>query len=129
VPRTGCSESTIQPWTRSRTTRPPARSPPEDIRPGDAVGILQIHAEVFWPFDDEYLLRARGPLLRFTCLPCGPLQPLEVVSVCLPFVLVRQPDGRHLTLDIRRCRLARLSEEFARKATKRLRPAPSKKEG
>lgn len=47
--------------------------------------------------------------------------PLRVVEVCLPFVLVEQPDGKHQTLDTRRYRLARLSERYAKKAVKRLR--------
>lgn len=92
---------------------------PEDIAPGTSVAITHQIAEVFWPPCDEYQLAARGPMLRVEFMAIGECHPMEVLSVCLPFVLVKLPNGERRTLDVRRCRLARLSTEFARKASKK----------
>jgi hypothetical protein len=43
-----------------------------------------------------------------------------VTGICLPFVLVKSPRGRHATLDLRRHVLARLDENYAREAFRRL---------
>ncbi|MAE66801.1 MAG: hypothetical protein CMJ18_21290 [Phycisphaeraceae bacterium] len=43
-------------------------------------------------------------------------RPLKVLGVCLPFVLVRRPDGRHVTLDLRRHHVVRLSKSYGRRA-------------
>jgi hypothetical protein len=56
--------------------------------------------------------------IRVTLMP-GQAQPMKVVEVCLPFVLVRKASGKHETLDVRRYRFARVSKEFGRKAFKR----------
>lgn len=58
---------------------------------------------------------------RILLLPKQGGLPLRVVEVCLPFVLVEQVDGTHSTLDARRSRFARLTEEYARLAIKRIR--------
>lgn len=47
--------------------------------------------------------------------------PFRVVEVCVPFVLVAEPDGAHRTLDLRRHRLARVSDRFGQRAFARLR--------
>lgn len=101
---------------------------PEEIRRGQFVCLL---AEV-----DEYLpciylheepgLR-KVELLRVQSLPCGEAQPLEVVAVCLPFVLAAKPDGEARTFDVRRHRLARVTAEFA-EAAFRLARAKRKRE-
>ena len=39
--------------------------------------------------------------------------PMKVVEVCLPFVLVERATGRHRTLDVRRHKLARVSDRYA----------------
>lgn len=60
-------------------------------------------------------------LIRLTWLPPDSSTPLKVIEACLPFVLVQQVDGVHRMLDLRRCRLARVSERFGSRAFKRLR--------
>jgi hypothetical protein len=52
-------------------------------------------------------------------------QPLKVLSVCLPFVCVKDALGETRTLDLRKHRLARLDSRFARtvwKGQKKSRP-------
>ena len=40
--------------------------------------------------------------------------PMKVKSVCLPFVFVKLPDGRHRTLDVRQHQLAEVSRDYGR---------------
>ncbi|HJQ80718.1 MAG TPA: hypothetical protein VJ828_12215 [Lacipirellulaceae bacterium] len=92
---------------------------PEDIRPGDYVTPLHLLAEVpsYWWCDDDWSLpRDRPVYIRFITNCDG--APLRVKSVCLPFVLVKQPGGQSLTVDLRKCQLARLDREYARRAWK-----------
>jgi hypothetical protein len=52
--------------------------------------------------------------LRVLWLPpafVGSGEPLKVEAVCLPWVLVKESGGAFRTLDTRRYRLARLSED------------------
>jgi len=119
---------------------------PEDIRPGDYLAVMH---EV-----DEYL--PIGALLDCSAfnqprslqpvqvqwLPCGECVPLKVKAVCLPFVLVKAPRPQPLgflalgrggsgpilrTLDVRRCRLARLSHAYGKRVFKLLQERASKK--
>jgi hypothetical protein len=92
---------------------------PEDIRPGDYVTPLSMLAEVpsyWWCADDWSLPRDRPVCIRFITNCDG--APLRVKSICLPFVLVKQPSGQSLTLDLRKCQLARLDRKYARRAWK-----------
>ena len=52
--------------------------------------------------------------------------PLRIVSICVPFVLAEKPCGKCITLDIRRMRLAKLSDEFGAAAFERLKVSKSK---
>ena len=96
---------------------------PEDLRRGDFVAVVHT--------TEEFLLVAGGswrPTIqtaRATRIPDDAGQPLKVVQVCVPFVLVKLPDGQHRTLDLRRHRLARLDSSYGRKAFKRLGPKPA----
>jgi hypothetical protein len=92
---------------------------PEDIRPGDFVTPLHVVAEVpsyYW-FSEGWSLPADEPVrIRFTSPGDG--LPLKVKSICLPFVLVKQASGERLTLDLRKCQLARLGRRYAKRAWK-----------
>ncbi len=87
----------------------------EDLRCGDFVSIL--HEIVEWPSFfwscDSQLLPPNEPV-RLQTRPSDSGQPLKVKGICLPFVFVKLPCGKHRTLDVRQHRLARLSEEYAR---------------
>lgn len=89
---------------------------PEDIRAGDYVSILHVLGE-FLPLFIEQPWQPVEPI-RVMLFPCS-VQPMKVVEVCLPFVLVRKVNGKHETLDVRQHRLARVSKDFGRKAFKR----------
>lgn len=95
---------------------------PEDIRPGDHVCVLQVLQEYLplWCLFESDTWKDPQPL-RFRWLPADGDTPLRVIEVCVPFLLVEQVDGSHRTLDLRRHRLARVSEQFGRRAFKRLR--------
>jgi hypothetical protein len=93
---------------------------PEDLRKGDFVCVHGIVLEWLRCADSEFGRDRRGSA---TFLPFEDAEPRRVVSVCLPFVLVKDAAGKHSTMDIRRTVLARLSHRFGRKAFKRLAPA------
>jgi hypothetical protein len=89
---------------------------PEDISPGDYIAPLSMSVE----FLDVWRESRTGPpeVCRASFLACA-FTPYKVVSVCLPFVLVEDMKGEHETLDVRRCVLARLDEDFAEAAIKK----------
>jgi hypothetical protein len=100
---------------------------PEEIRRGDFVTPLYVISE--WPswFWDEDALHSREEPVRICSTPAGDAEPMLVRRICLPFVLVKTPSGDERTLDVRKCRLARLERKFAdesrrasRKASKKL---------
>jgi hypothetical protein len=90
---------------------------PEEIRPGDFVTPIYAVAEVpsyWWCADDWNTPRDEPVRMRFMSTCDG--TPLRVKSVCLPFVLAKQPSGQALTLDLRRIQLARLDRSYAKQA-------------
>ena len=90
----------------------------EDLRGGDFVALLECTYEVptfFWCGVDASLLPPDEPV-RLRIMPPQAGVPLRVESVCLPFVLVKHPAGRSRSLDLRRCRVARLDRRYARRA-------------
>ena len=92
---------------------------PEDVRRGQFVSVLYIIDEtVPFSFDADSPWRRNEPL-RYKLLPWQGVRPMRVIDVCLPYVLVKQADGFHQTLDVRQQRLARVSERFGRLAFKR----------
>ena len=103
---------------------------PEEIRPGDYVTPLSLIAEVpsFWWCAEAWRLSPEEPIrMRFMATCDG--VPLRVRSVCLPFVLAKQPSGHFVTMDVRRCQLARLDRAFARRAWKCIKRSRRSKSG
>lgn len=94
---------------------------PEDVQPEQYVFVFHIVEELlpFWCLDENNWKKIEP--LHFVLMPGREVAPLRVVEVCVPFVLVEQPDGNHRTLDLRRHRLARVSDRFGQRAFKRLR--------
>jgi hypothetical protein len=94
----------------------------DDLRCGDFVTILNETIEFpsfLWggdcqitAMDEPVRMRLRGD--------CGGI-PLKVKAICLPFVFVKLPRGRHATLDMRQCHLVRLNRSYATSVWKRLR--------
>jgi hypothetical protein len=93
---------------------------PEDIRRGQYVSILHVVVQVLPTLCAEDVRWGKVELLNIECLP-QKVEPMKVIEVCLPFVLVRRVSGRHRMIDVRRYRLAEVDERFGRKVFKRLR--------
>ncbi|MEZ6063430.1 MAG: hypothetical protein R3C19_24040 [Planctomycetaceae bacterium] len=94
----------------------------EDVRVGSYVTVLRSACELpsfFWGAD----VGAFPPELpiRYQHIPCNSGTPLKVKAVCVPFVLVRDPNGNHLTLDLRRSEVATLSDDYAKLTWQNLR--------
>jgi hypothetical protein len=102
---------------------------PEDIREDDYVAVIgEILQIVRW--DCAPAVPGTPPeTAHVLCFPFDNAEPLRVVSVCLPFVLVVDAKGGHRTLDARQLRLARVSERFGKKAFKRLARVPVRGKG
>jgi hypothetical protein len=96
---------------------------PEDMRAGDYVAVLHVVYELpsFLWCGDVSSVRVDEPIrVPFMSRQGG--VPLQVRSVCLPFILVKTTSGALRNLDVRRHLLARLDRAYARiawKASKR----------
>src|SRR5690349_16867127 len=93
---------------------------PEDLRSGGYVAILSVVCEIL-PFWRDESFRPLTPYRTVWLPPSDAGVPLRIREICLPFVLVEQPDGKHRTLDVRRFQLAMLSERYGEKGFKKLR--------
>jgi hypothetical protein len=94
---------------------------PEDLRCGDFVAVLTVIQEwpsFFWCLDSE--LSAREEPVRVVRTGTDDCAPLKIKAICLPFVFVKDVSGKYRTLDVRLCRLARLSPDYAQKVWKTL---------
>ncbi len=84
---------------------------PEDVQPKMYVSIMHVvYEHVAWCREPEPW--RKGEPARSLLLPDDPSEPLKVVEVCLPFVLVEDAEGDCKTLDVRRQRLAELSQRY-----------------
>ena len=54
--------------------------------------------------------------IQTECIPWNSGEPLQVLAVCLPFVLLRDAEGSRQAVDLRRARLVRVSLAYARAA-------------
>ncbi|MHC4091351.1 MAG: hypothetical protein ACYSVY_13930, partial [Planctomycetota bacterium] len=101
--------------------------PPEDIRVGQYVTVMHVLRESE-PCDCESDVAWRGVRLQRTLwLPWSGGWPMKVVEVCLPFVLVERANGKHRTLDVRRYKLARVSDRYGDEVFKRVREDQGKR--
>lgn len=93
---------------------------PEDLREGDYVTITDVTCELVPLLCDESW-RTRAEAIKVRLTPGCAGWPQKVVTICLPFVLVKDPRGVHGTIDLRRCRIARLTRDYRKEAFKRFR--------
>lgn len=103
---------------------------PEEVRPGDYVAVMQVVYELpsfFWCADT--LLIPHDKPVRLQLLPDDGGTPLKVRSVCLPFVLVKTSSEEYRTIDLRKCRLARLNRRHAKIAWKAGKRKPTRPTG
>ena len=93
----------------------------EDIECGDIVAVLDEIAEFasfMWMCDPHVL--PPHELVRVMYRSSDNGRPLKVKAICLPFVFVKPPRGKHQTLDVRQCRLVRLNPIYGKKVWKKL---------
>lgn len=99
-----------------RTARPAA---PEDLRAGQYIAVTRVMLEDTPLFCDRALGRDM-PVMRAWLMPGCAGDPMRIVSICLPFVLVETPERRCRTLDLRRWQIVRLPKGYGRTAFERL---------
>lgn len=90
---------------------------PEDINIGDYITVTHMTYELIvlgceQPWNDRIEPKP------VTILHHEAGKPLKVIELCLPFVLVKDAKGQHAPLDLRRCRIARLTERYGKKMFK-----------
>jgi hypothetical protein len=90
---------------------------PEDVRCGDYVTVTHVMYEYIQDICASTPSQ-EIPVSRFTLMSDDAGQAHKVVAVCLPFVLVEDPNGKSGSLDLRRHRIAKLTEKYGRKAFK-----------
>jgi hypothetical protein len=91
----------------------------DDVDVGDFVVVM--HVTLQYPsflWCHEPVAFSRPEMIPLSWMPCDGGKPLEVIAVCIPFLLVERVDGTRETLDLRQCRIARTSPEFAKKVRK-----------
>ena len=94
---------------------------PEDLRRGDFVSILNESGEYpsfLWCGDSPMLAEDEPVRIQWQSDEGG--VPLRVKAICLPFLFVKSPWGEYRALDMRRCQLVRLGDDYARRAWKSL---------
>lgn len=97
----------------------------EDLRAGDFIYVLgELLEMVPCMLDSE---RWQHPeTVKLMVLPYSGKEPMKVVEVCLPVLLVKDKSGQCETLDARLFHFARLPDRFGRKVFKRLRKSAEK---
>jgi hypothetical protein len=100
----------------------------EDIACGDFIAVMNEIVEFpsyLWSGCDVSL--PSDELVRLRHLPSDAGEPRKVISVCLPFVYAKEPNGSVVTLDVRRHQLMRLDRSCARAAWKQRKPSRKKR--
>ncbi|MEZ6190923.1 MAG: hypothetical protein R3C45_06475 [Phycisphaerales bacterium] len=99
----------------SKCKKPSRVIGPEDVRVGDYVTVTHTTYEFLMDRCADFSQDEVKPR-RVTLIPWNAGRPLQVLSVCLPFVLVRDISKATDTLDLRQHRIARLRKAYGRKA-------------
>jgi hypothetical protein len=92
----------------------------EDLRAGDYIYVLGELLEVMPCLLDREAWTT-PETVKLMVLPYSGKEPMKVVEVCLPVLLVKDKSGKCETIDARLFRFARLPDRFGRKVFKRLR--------
>ncbi|MEM9754105.1 MAG: hypothetical protein AAF916_12090 [Planctomycetota bacterium] len=121
--------TTLAPMDLSPTQTQPEPAPelartlaPDDVRVGDYVALAEAETQVF-PVSALDDVQTPERYDRVAFIPQDAGRPRKVVAVALPFVLVREPTGKHVTLDLRLVRLFGLPAAYGKLATERIAPA------
>ena len=122
------SRTQLEQGTRGADTTLAKALAPEEVYAGDYVALLhEIYELPSFLWCGDSTLSPREELVRIQVVPEEGGMPLKVQSVCLPYVLVKNPKGQRQMLDIRRLKLARLDRKFAKVAWKANRNKRAKK--
>lgn len=108
-----------------KLTKPSRHIGPEDVCQGDYVTIAHKTYEFLRCGDDHW--NGDIDISRVTLIPYDAGEPLQVVDVCLPYVLTRRPDREFVSIDLRRHHLAKLSKRYGAKAFACMREKKKKK--
>lgn len=105
---------------------------PDDYATGIYVAVLRVRVE-YMPCGMFGEMSADAQPVTVSLMPYEDEIPaaMQVVEYCLPFVFVRKPCAKTMTLDTRRYALVRVSEEFGQAVfaeAKRLRREAQRKE-
>ncbi len=91
----------------------------DDVSVGDFVVVMNVtlqYPSFLWCH--EPVAFSRPEMIPLNWMPTDGGKPLKVIAICIPFLLVKKVDGTRETLDLRQCRIARISPEFAEKIRK-----------
>ena len=99
---------------------------PEDIQIEQWVAVFTVTCEFLpcWAIESPSDIDRIRPV-RYAFAPDDAGEPLRVIDVCLPFVLVENVSGTPRVLDLRACTLVALSPRFAKSVRKRRRESGS----
>ncbi len=96
----------------------------EDIQPGVYLQVLSETYQFpsfYWDCGDSFSSRRDQPV-TIEFLPFQTRVPLLVKVVTLPMLLVKNHDGQHQMMDVRRFRLAKIRRKHARQIWRTLSP-------
>jgi len=94
---------------------------PEDIRPGDFIAVTHTRFELIPDNLEPMLGGTEIEPIRLTALPGDAGTPMQVVAMCLPFVIGETVIDERVVVDTRRHALTKVSEDYAMAA----KPKPS----
>ena len=121
------ADSTSQVETTTTVSALAKTLAPEDVRVGDYVSPLfetYDYPSFLWNHDEALSERSQTVCIEY--LAIGRAEPLKVLAICLPFVLVKSARNVTETLDVRRLKLAKLDPEYAELAWKEYKPRNEK---
>lgn len=90
---------------------------PEDVKQGDYIAVSHTIGQ-FVSACSEWNKTMEIARLRY--VPCDAGDPLQVEAICLPFILVRDPDDDHQTIDLRLQDIVKLDKAFGKLAFKKM---------
>ena len=92
---------------------------PEDLVRGEYVAILNETHEFIsflWNCDSTVLPPNQTVKIQWQSQNEG--LPFKIIDLCLPFIFVKEPNGTHRSLDMRKYQLVRLNKNYAKRVWK-----------
>ena len=93
------------------------RVAPEDIRPGEYISVFMVVETAHYTLVDP-CAGVDTRTVRTESIPWNAGEPLQVLAVCLPYVLARDAEGARQVIDVRRATIVRVSLAYALAAFK-----------